>query len=189
MCRFPKGILQAGVFLGITLSRNYCSFKFSWPPLLPANKDHLGSDHHGIFRNISSFSMLLRLVLKLAVIWGWRHGSAVERTSSHRTFRFNSQHPHGGSQLSVTPVPENPMPSSDPHRHQIHVVHTHTFSQNVHNPYFSTASVINYHNLSGSKQPGFIMSCVTHGPKRPGRRDCFWRSRRTILSFLASLSI
>jgi hypothetical protein len=36
----------------------------------------------------------------------WRDGSAVKSTDcSSRGPRFNSKHPHGGSQLSVTPVP------------------------------------------------------------------------------------
>jgi hypothetical protein len=37
---------------------------------------------------------------------GWRDGSVVKSTPySSRGLGFNSQHPHGGSQLSVTPVP------------------------------------------------------------------------------------
>ena len=36
-------------------------------------------------------------------------GSVVKSTDcSSRGPRFNSQHPHGGSQLSVAPVPEDP---------------------------------------------------------------------------------
>jgi hypothetical protein len=42
----------------------------------------------------------------------WKDDSVVK--SSSRGPRFNSQHPHGGSPLSVTPAPENPTPS---HRH------------------------------------------------------------------------
>lgn len=34
---------------------------------------------------------------------------------------FGSQHPHGGSQLSVTPVPGDLMASSDLHGYQTHV--------------------------------------------------------------------
>jgi hypothetical protein len=35
--------------------------------------------------------------------WGWRDGSAVRSTGcSSRVSEFNSQHPHGGSQPSVT---------------------------------------------------------------------------------------
>jgi hypothetical protein len=37
---------------------------------------------------------------------GWRDGSGVKRTDCfYRRSEFNSQHPHGGSQLSVTPIP------------------------------------------------------------------------------------
>ena len=34
---------------------------------------------------------------------------------------FSSQHPHGGSQLSRIPIPEQPLPSSGFYRHCIHV--------------------------------------------------------------------
>ena len=47
---------------------------------------------------------------------GWRDGSEVESTGcSSRGPEFNSQHPHGSSQLSVTPGPGD-LPSS--HRQQ-----------------------------------------------------------------------
>jgi hypothetical protein len=36
-----------------------------------------------------------------------------------------SQHPHGGSQLSETPVPGDLMPSSDFHGYQAHMWHIH----------------------------------------------------------------
>jgi hypothetical protein len=46
---------------------------------------------------------------------GWRDGSEVKNTDySSRGPGFNSQHPHGSSQLSVTPVPGDLTPS---HRH------------------------------------------------------------------------
>ena len=42
---------------------------------------------------------------------GWRDSSVVKSTDySSRGPRFNSQHPHGSSQLSVTPVPGDPTP-------------------------------------------------------------------------------
>ena len=42
----------------------------------------------------------------------WRDGSMVKSTScSSRGLGFNSQHPHGSSQLSVTPVPGDLTPS------------------------------------------------------------------------------
>jgi hypothetical protein len=51
----------------------------------------------------------------LIVCGAWRGGSAVESTGcSFREWGFDSQHPHGSSQLSVTPVPGDPTPS---HRH------------------------------------------------------------------------
>ena len=44
---------------------------------------------------------------------GWRDGSVIKNTGcSCRGPRFSSQHPHGGSQPSVTPAPGNLMPSS-----------------------------------------------------------------------------
>ena len=46
--------------------------------------------------------------------WGWGDGSEVKSTCcSCRGPRFSSQRPHGGPQPSVTPVPGDPMPSSD----------------------------------------------------------------------------
>ena len=43
---------------------------------------------------------------------GWRDDSVVKNTGcSSRGPRFNSQYPHGGSQLSVTSVPGDPTPT------------------------------------------------------------------------------
>ena len=43
---------------------------------------------------------------------GWRDGSVVKSTGcSSRGPQFNSQHPHGSSQLSVTPASGDPTPS------------------------------------------------------------------------------
>jgi hypothetical protein len=51
---------------------------------------------------------------------GWRDGSAVKSTDcSSRGPEFKSQQPHGGSQPSVTSVPEGLMPSSSCHGHQV----------------------------------------------------------------------
>ena len=47
--------------------------------------------------------------------WGWRDGSVLKNTDcSARGPGSNSQHPHGSSELCVTPVPEDLAPS---HRH------------------------------------------------------------------------
>jgi hypothetical protein len=46
------------------------------------------------------------LHLKVLKMGGWRDGSVVKSTGcSSRGPRFNSQHLHGSSQLSATPVP------------------------------------------------------------------------------------
>ena len=50
---------------------------------------------------------------------------------------FNSQHPHGGSQTSVTPVPENPTPSRDTPFCPLwapgtHVIHRHVCKTPIH---------------------------------------------------------
>ena len=48
----------------------------------------------------------------------WRVGSAVKSTGcSCRGPRFDSQHPHGGSQSSVIPVPERLIPAVSLHGH------------------------------------------------------------------------
>lgn len=52
--------------------------------------------------------------------WGWT--SVIKYTGCPcRGPRFKSQYPHGGSQLSVTPVSGNLTPSSDPLGHQAHI--------------------------------------------------------------------
>lgn len=62
-----------------------------------------------------------RLHTEDAVIMGREDGSTVTRSScSSKGSRFNSQHPHGGSQPSVTPVLRDPTPSSGLHRNQAH---------------------------------------------------------------------
>jgi hypothetical protein len=48
---------------------------------------------------------------------------------SPRGFAFNSQHPHGGSQPPVIPVPGYPMSFLDLQRHR---AHRHKFKQNIH---------------------------------------------------------
>ena len=54
-----------------------------------------------------------------------RDGSAVKSTGCfYRGYRCGSEHPHGGPQPSVTPVPGDVMPSFDLYRH--HVVHRYT---------------------------------------------------------------
>lgn len=45
--------------------------------------------------------------IKKYTSWGWKAGSAVKSTNfSSRGEGFDSQHPYGGSQISLTPVPE-----------------------------------------------------------------------------------
>jgi len=47
-------------------------------------------------------------------LWGWRGGLVVKSTCcSCRALRLGSQHSHGSSEPSVTPVPGNPMPFSE----------------------------------------------------------------------------
>jgi hypothetical protein len=82
----------------------------------------------------------------------WKDGSVAESTShSSRGLGVSSQHLHDGSQLLLTPVPGDPMPSSYLCKHQactwytdIHETkyphiyisvyvstHTHTYTQNT----------------------------------------------------------
>ena len=52
---------------------------------------------------------------------GWQDGSAVK--SPGRSFiEFNSQHPHGSSQLFVTPVPGDRTPSHNINKHKIEII-------------------------------------------------------------------
>jgi hypothetical protein len=48
----------------------------------------------------------------------------------YRILRFDSQNPHCSSQLSVTPIPEHPMPSSD-FGHQTHTLFTNMYACKV----------------------------------------------------------
>ena len=55
-------------------------------------------------------------------LWAWKDVSVVKSTGcSFRGLKFYSQHPHYHLQLSVTPDPENPGPSSGLHAHQAHM--------------------------------------------------------------------
>jgi len=48
------------------------------------------------------------IYLSSMVSWGWRDDSVVKNSGrSYRGPRFDSQHPHGGSQLSTMAVPED----------------------------------------------------------------------------------
>ena len=82
----------------------------------------------------SSLSRVTALALWLKLLFlptfknvkGWRGVSAVESTyCSCRGSGLDSQHSHGGSRPSTSPVLENPMPSSDFCRHQGHTWYTY----------------------------------------------------------------
>lgn len=51
------------------------------------------------------------------MVRGWRDGSVLKSSGCSSRPRFNSQHPHGSLQQSITAFPGDLMPSSD------HVVH------------------------------------------------------------------
>lgn len=75
------------------------------------------------------------LFLRICFIQKWVRGSwdadsPVKNTScSYTRPEFSSQHLYGGSQLSVTPVPKGPMPSSGVWRYQAHTWCTHTHTE------------------------------------------------------------
>lgn len=61
----------------------------------------------------------------------------TKNNRAEKRLRFGSQHPHGSSQLSITPVPWDPMPSSEGTRYThgtqtyIQVItHTHKIKKN-----------------------------------------------------------
>ena len=62
-------------------------------------------------------------------VGGWSDGSVVGSTCF--SSRFDSQHPHYGSQPLITQVPGDPMLSSSLCRHSTHA-HRHTCRQNNH---------------------------------------------------------
>lgn len=55
----------------------------------------------------------------------------IARCSCRRP-RFGSQHPYGGSQPSLSPVPTDLMPSSGLHGHQAHTWCTHMHASKTH---------------------------------------------------------
>lgn len=59
----------------------------------------------------------------------WRNNSAVKHTCKWSVFNF--QHPLGHTQLSIIPVPEDPM-STDFCGHCIHMMQTHMCRQTTH---------------------------------------------------------
>lgn len=64
---------------------------------------------------------------------GQRHSSEVKSTDCpSRAFRFSFQHLQGSSQLSVTPVPGDPMPSLSPMGCRPQMVHRQTYRQKIH---------------------------------------------------------
>lgn len=56
----------------------------------------------------------------------------LKAVPSSRGSGFNFQHQHGGLQLSITLLPEDPTPFSDPQGHCMHAVHSHIHKQNIH---------------------------------------------------------
>lgn len=67
-------------------------------------------------------SEMTDVALRVSVCGYWREGPAVRNSGySYRGPLSNSQHPHGDSQLSVTPVPGE---SSGLQRHQVHTWYT-----------------------------------------------------------------
>jgi hypothetical protein len=65
--------------------------------------------------------------------WGWKDGSEVKSFGcSFRAPAFESQHPHGSLQLSVTSVPGGPVPISGLFEHFSQLVHRYTCRQNIH---------------------------------------------------------
>ena len=77
---------------------------------------------HQLERDLEGNMGYLRSCLNNSERLGWRDGSAVKITDYYaRGLRFSAQHP----QLSITPDPENLMPSSDLHSHCLHMVPVH----------------------------------------------------------------
>ena len=55
-------------------------------------------------------NVLIILPVYECFCWGWRDGSAVKNTGCFfKGLGFDFQHLHGGSQLSVSPVPRDPL--------------------------------------------------------------------------------
>ena len=90
-----------------------------------------GEEGSEVSQTSLKLSMLSKMTLKF---WSrdWRDDSTVKNTDCFsRGPGFNSQHPHGNPQLSVTPVPAYLTTLSGLHEYCIHVVHRHTCRQNT----------------------------------------------------------
>lgn len=92
------------------------------------------------------------MILKMHLL-GMEMGSAVKITRHYRGPGFDSLHPHGDSQLSVTLVLEDLMSSSDTEGPQICNWDIHTCEQNSH-----THNEINPFFLKGSSGQEYINS-------------------------------
>lgn len=94
--------------------------------------------------------------------WGWRDGSVVHRTDcSVRGPRFESQYPHGSSQLPATLVPGDPTSS-----------HTHACRQNtnVHKTTISNKNLLCKLNGTSLSQPCCIPTSFLYTGTKPTRQ-------------------
>ena len=121
-------------------------------------------DHWGQYRHCweSVFENIAHPTLKISSLWirvvsrnpGSSQTAQRLRSTgcSSRGPRFNSQHPHGSSQVSVTPVPGDLIPSSGLHGHQAHTWCTYIHVDRTHicfilknfKPHIHTIFTFNY---------------------------------------------
>lgn len=91
--------------------RNIGSFRHECHP----RKGHLNENKESIFLLSGlSYPKKVRFLACMVLLWGCRDDSAVRHPQcSYRVLEFQSQHPYGISRLPVTPIPRDPIPSSD----------------------------------------------------------------------------
>ena len=101
--------------------RGFWMFHHKWMSVMI---NMLYNNHYASYTWVGSYKYVWLLCQLKIKISGWRDDMAVESVDcSSRGPGFNSQHPHGDSQLPETPAPRNLSPSSG---HCTRVVHRHT---------------------------------------------------------------
>ena len=94
---------------------------------------------------------------------GWRNGSGFKSTGcSCRGPGFDSQHPHGSSQVCASPVPGDLMPSSGLHRPCRHRVYRHTCRQNTHT--HKMKEIKSFLTVEAPVCPGHVTGLLWHPP-------------------------